>query len=108
MDPVDGSCCDVATLDVSAVLVVVVIVSGDAEFRSGASDSEAPAPTLVLVSVTMPYTTGCGVQVGSAEGSADVEGSVDIEGEEVSLSRCLLPIIESKAYPYSPCSAVVW
>lgn len=104
VDPVDDSCVDVVTLDVSAVLVVVVSVSEVAEFTSGASDPEPPA---AMDSVTMPYTTGCGVHVGSTEGSADVEGTADIEGKKVSLARCLLPIIGSKSYPYSPCSAVV-
>lgn len=98
VDPVDDSCCDVVTLDVSAVLVVVVVllvVSEVAEFRSVAADSEPPAPA--LDSVTMPYTTGCGVHVGSVEGSPDVEGTADIEGKKVSLARCLLPIIGSKS-----------
>lgn len=95
VDSVDDSCCDVVTLDVSPVLVVVVAVSEVAEFRSDASDSEPPAPA--LDSVTMPYTTGCGVHVGSVDGSADVEGTADIEGEKVSLARCLLPIIGSKS-----------
>ena len=97
VDPVDDSCCDVVTLDVSAVLVVVVVllvVSEVAELRSVA-DSEPPAPA--LDSVTMPYTTGCGVHVGSVEGSPDVEGTADIEGKKVSLARCLLPIIGSKS-----------
>ena len=86
VDPVDDSCCDVVTLDVSAVLVVVVVlvVSEVAVFRS-------------VASVTMPYITGCGVHVGSVDGSADVEGTTDIEGEKVSPVRCLLPIIGSKS-----------